>query len=506
MSTKRFELYQNLCTIDTCRTAFSRFSVLATTAVILNAVLLLVLPAQIIAVTAVCCIALAGLVTVRLEHSLYIAFFYFTFEGMIKILSGYNPIMHVSSDIFLIVFALRSLSDNETFGFSKVFTTPAFPLLAIFIVWVFTQFLNPLGLGIFPSLAALKIYLVPIIIMLLACHHMNDTAAERFTQILVGLGALMATVTVIEYLFFQDFLFNLHPGYLRVARSDVFSGAFYRPFGFTSNPGKPATFIALTAPFAVYQLFSRHPLSTKWMKTLSLYFFFIMVPALVFCQVRSDIVQTLFVIGLVLIYDARKAAMRISVAVIAMIVVGTVMFTVVGPKALEVAGTNKSQFYVLEKRILSLTKTKTYVEARHSPVKRMIKLANQYGLMGLGLSRTGASASPWSARINNHPYVDKNWVFADNVYLALLVEIGIIGLLTWLAMIFSLLYIVFRNARKGIRRGRNKPRGFLAWTCFALVVSILIAGFGSEGVLYQPVAAFMWVAFGLGVRKVSYAN
>lgn len=506
MATKRFELYHNLCTIDTCRTAFSRFSVLAITAVILNAILLLMLPAQFVAMTAILCIALAGLLTVRLEHALYVAFFYFTFAGMIKVLSNYNPILHVSADLFLVLFLLRSLSDNETMGFTKVYLTPAYALIAVFLFWVFAQFFNPLGLGLLPSLAGLKIYVIPMILMLLACHHMNDTAAERFTQVIVGFGCLMATATVIEYLFFQNVLTSLHPAYERAARGSVFSGAFYRPFGFTEIPGKPSVFISMTAPFATYQLFSRHPLSTRRMKMMCLYFLFMAIPVLIFCQTRVAMLQTFLGIFLVLLYDPRRALGRVFTATAFLAVGAAVLIFVVAPSISKRSQISNAQLDVIGRRVGTLATSNTYTETRPGFVSGFNRLMEEHGLVGLGLSRTGASAGVWSNRINNHPFVRKSFVFADNVYVAILTETGIVGLISWIAMVGSIMIIILKNAVKGVRRGKFKPRGFLAWTCFVVGVVVLISGYGSEGVLYYPVAAFMWTAFGLGVRKVSHAS
>lgn len=505
--TKRFELYNNICTIDTCRTAFSRFSVLATTAVILNAVLLLILPGELIAVTAVCCVALAGLVTVRLEHSLYVAFFYLTFAGMIKILSGYHPLMHVSSDIFLVLFLFRSLSDVNTNGFSKVYLTPTFPFIAVFVCWVLLQFLNPLGLGVLPSIAGLKVYLIPMIVCLLACHHMNDTAAERFTQILVILGAVMATAAFIEYVFFKNFLFNLHGGYVRAAKLDRFAGAFYRPFGFTEIPGKPSLFLAMIAPFATYQLLSRHPLSTLRIKLTCLYFIAVSIPVLIFCQTRVTMLQFLLLSLMVLAYDPKKILGRFfGAAVVGFLIIGGLLYFV-APKVMGSSGVSAGQIYVLEKRLSTLAQAETYTKSRHGATDRMALLAENYGVMGLGLSRTGAAAGYWSGRIRNHPYVDSSWAFADNLYYALMAEIGLVGLLSWLAMMGAIIYTTFKNAISGLRKGgRPKPRGFLAWTCGCLIVVILLSGMGSEGVLYNPVVAFLWAAAGLGLRKVTHAS
>ena len=120
---------------------------------------------------------------------------------------------------------------------------------------------------------------------------------------------------------------------------------------------------------------------------------------------------------------------------------------------------------------------------------------------GAGFSRVGAAAGAFSKANAADPYFGPNVFFADNLWLAALIEIGIPGMLLLMLLIGGLLY-------RGVSE-QKKIRDTDMRLCHLAILSALIAMgvgfFGAEGAIYNPEASFFWFFAGV-MMKIPYLD
>lgn len=452
-----------------------------------------------------------------LKYSLFAYFMYMAMEGAFKINSNYNPVAQLGGDMLLMILLVRACLDKSTGGVGKITQTPFVKLIAIYAVWVFIQYANPLGLGLIPSIAGSKIYVGMLPLFFLTYHYLDRREFELLFICLVGITCVESTLAVIEYIFGQDFMLSLHPRYKATA-GIRFVGSLYRPFGTTAVPGTPSSWIYLSTPMAMYLLI--RPKASLPTMLLAGYYFAIAVPALIFCQIRTAMV--LFALGIIGVAafpgpGLRKRMSRI-VALFAVGIIGLLpqlkaVFlqddagendkVALMQNALskgEIAGKKLSgkQIQKLADRLGSLGKTESFKNARTGAIEGMVELGSQT-LFGIGLSRVGAAAIPWESLIKADPRFGSKWSFADNLYRTIFTEIGLTGLVAWALMIFSFIIYFFRQAFE-----RNAGfDNFKVWTSAIMLVLLLIGGWGSEGILYTPMSCFFWTYIASALKEVT---
>lgn len=481
-------------------TSRSRFTIILMGSCVLAGAALLsfFLSAKVALLAGILGLGVLALLMMSLEHALMFFYFYLFCDGAIKILTNYHPLFHVSQDLIIIAITLRSLSDRANGGYSKFFRTPFFYLVLTFLLWILVQYLNPFGLGILPSVAGTKVYLSGIMIFLLSYQHLKKGAGERLLTWLVFLGLAEGALATIEYLFFQGFVFKLHPRYVTIA-GDRFVGPLFRPFGTTSAPGAPSMWIFLTANIAVYLLMNAR---SKFSRLLAGAHLLFAVPTLIFCQTRAALVLSLLGCVLVLLQPnggliRRLALVGVVLGLLASLISfsGLSFFSLV-PGAEHLSEEQKTK---LQDRFLSLQDKSTLKESRAGALEQSLKLAEKT-TTGIGLSRVGAASAVWGSRIDSDPYFDRRWSFADNLYRAIFTEIGVFGLLAWLMMILAPTLFLLRSS---LRIKGDRRLSALVWLCGTYPLMLLAGGFGSEGVLYNPSSGFMWLILAIGLKEAA---
>jgi hypothetical protein len=119
---------------------------------------------------------------------------YLLFEGAVKILSNYNPVLHVGSDILLLAtfWRLYQRKNNQP-DIAKVDESTSRDLrvavvfFALFWVWVAVQFFNPVGIGLLPSIASLKLHLMPYLCFFTVCFLLSEREVETIAYWILGL-------------------------------------------------------------------------------------------------------------------------------------------------------------------------------------------------------------------------------------------------------------------------------------------------------------------------------
>lgn len=456
-------------------------------------------PPLLMAAMLVAVIAAVAVMTIDASRVFEAYLIYLGVEGSVKIFTNYNPVVHVGSDLLLLLVVARLWARQGAEG--RMLATPAVarvvPLLTVFWMWVFLQFMNPWGLGLLPSLAALKIYLVPILVFFVVGYLLRAEELKRLPFLLVVMGLFMAAAAIVDGLLGENYLPRLNPGY-GAAMMGRFSGILYRPFGFTALPGGPGVWmvhIGTAVGLLLYQLQKEGATMLQgnqlWQKpwfwrAIVGVFLVAAVITLLLCQVRSSLIRFLIIImGGFLGFGMRGFMRWIGGITIAAVLVAGV-FHMKGSSS--VGGMDVKRVTQISDRFTSLSKTDTWKSARKGAWDAMVELSEST-VLGIGLSRVGAASRIWSQQIAQDRMFGPEWSFADNVYRALFTEIGLGGLFAWLLLVGGIIVLLLQ---RGTREGR-----LVALCC----VVYLVVGFASEGILYQPDASFFWLYVAYGLRS-----
>ncbi len=428
-------------------------------------------------------------------------FLYLMFEGAFKILTNYNPLIHVGSDVFLIVIFLRLVP-----RFSLEAIAPLAPdvreridrvatFLLLFWLWVGVQFFNPWGLGFLPSVAGLKVHVVPMLMLFIVGYLLTDEELKTIPPLIMSMGLFQASVALLDWWLGPQVLPMFHPRY-QAALLQLLQGFPYRPFGTTNLPGAPGLwmFHTLTASLILYHMASSRDGSIarpKLWTRLFVVFLPLALGTLLVCQVRASIVRFLamtfagtFVLG-------RK---YVPVAIMAIAAVPLAMSFAPKKRYEELVTTRDTgQAMRLQQalaRLNTLGESKSWNRAGGGTwaMNELIERAS-FTMAGNGLSRFGAAAAPWKALMDRDRLFKARWSFSDNVFLALFTELGIGGLTAYLLLVSA---VVWHLVCTG-----SKIALISAGACFVIVLS----GLGSEGILFQPDASFFWLYAAFGLRS-----
>ena len=434
-----------------------------------------------------------GITIVPPQKTILIYFAYLMFEGSLKVLSGYHPIVHIGSDLLLILAFLRIVNDRQHAIPSidqkklhrRIYAVTSF--IVVFWLWCGIQFFNPLGLGILPSLAAAKLYVVPILVFFMVCNYLDAQTLRQIPKLLIFMGLAQTALSIVDWHLGSGFVSSLHGGYAS-AVSSSFTGPYYRPFGTTAVPGGPSAWVTNCFIGCVFYLYLEKAKVKEFLtqrKVMGGAFVALGVATLLICQERALLLRFCGLLFLSLFLLGPKSAILSTIGLGA---AGIIAATLLSPvQKDDFTPYPESKTAQVQQRLTALGNIETWTESRQHTIRKMIQLSSR-ALFGIGLSRTGAASAVWKDRITENPYFGISWAFSDNVYRALFIELGVFGLLAFVtlhaAVIWQLLSV------------RHYLANFVAGSC----VIMLVAGFASEGILYQPDASFYWLFCGLGLR------
>jgi hypothetical protein len=434
-----------------------------------------------------------GLLLLGLSYSwaVRLLFVFLCFEGMAKLMTNYNPMVHVGADILILtltarwflVFLLRRQS-------LPALRPPLMPLFAAHFCWFAIQFANPYSLGLIPSLAATKLY-VTMLFLYWFGFYLATSAAEvrKFMAVWVLICTIQAVTSLYQARVGPASVLSLSPLY--AAALDKFGTFAFRPFGTTNQPGGPSVPIFLAMPIVVFFLVR----SRTW---LARAFLIALIPAaiaaLAFCQVRSAILKTMIGVSGFLVLGFRHAAPQTRKRILALVPVAAAALFVALPAITGSWVSEREENQAAINRSLSLFDIDTAKRARSGAAERITTFAAQVPL-GAGLSRTGAAAGKFWDLIVADPYFPQGF-FADNFWAAVIAEMGIPGA----AILTALLFGVLIRGLRSLRRMRD-PELTAQGAVIVASLGMIVAGlWGAEGVLYNPEASFFWFFSGVLMR------
>ena len=452
------------------------------------------------AVAAMAVSATVVLFLVPIEVGIYLYFAYLFFDAFIKINANHVVVLHVAVDLLVILLLARSAYDAATVGTQKFFRTPRIGFFFVFVGWVALQYLNPFGLGILPSIAGSKVYLTAPVLFLLVYHHVPAHRLRPLLGFLLALGILQGVLACTEYLYFQDWVTALNPYYANFTKGQ-FGGVLYRPFGTTTFPGGASVWIFMTAPLCGYFMSTG---SMRWWQRLAIgsVFLAVAIPTLVFCQVRVAILITALCLLACAMRPGPGWTKRVFGTLFTGMIAGSLLWSAASDtwnSTAKVRGSlSVAQREMLARRLETLTDRETYVKSRQGALNESLELA-EVEVNGIGLSRVGAASEPWADRIDGDPYFGRRWSFADNLFRALFTELGIFGMAAWILLV---LVLVGDQVRAVFSR-RIAGDVAAVWCCAIGATIVILSGFGSEGVLYNPVSSLVWTYLAIGFRQIA---
>lgn len=426
------------------------------------------------------------------KHSVLVVLLFISFQGFFKVISNYHPIVHLGADLIMIVLVFKTILQIFFSKTEEKFTQPPLTVLfAIHFGWVAICFFNPYSIGFVPSLAGSKIYITMLLLYFFGFYVTRSLKdVHLFFRFFVVLASVHALAGFVQGFLGASSVLWIHPRYsVQLAK---YAGQAFRPFGLTHVPGAPSVFIYTALPFFVYFIL----LSKSYLEKIILLIFMpIIGQTLLFCQVRSSIIKGLvaMLIFVGLFFTSRirmgveKKLYAFTLTGVAVLVI-LITMPIVMEMSIDSLNTNEAAI----ERSLSAFEYDKMSMARRDTWGRFINYV-QVIPFGAGFSRVGASAGAFRVANAADPFFKDMPLFADNMFITFIIELGIPGLL---AMTLLILLILSR----GLTYWRQENRQPLIGAQIAItssLVAIFIGSYGSEGIVYNPESAFFWFFAGV---------
>lgn len=441
---------------------------------------------------------LAGVLLAPLHVALAFVITFIWFQGFFKIISNYNPIVHVGADLVLIALVTKvlflGLKDNE----KKL--PPLSWLFALHFIWVLITYFNPYSLGIVPTIAGSKVYISMFLLYFFGYYltkNLNDV--KRLFGLFIILAFIQIVFTIYQGLVGVESVLSIHPRYaVQLAKYREYA---FRPFGLTHLPGAPSVYIYVVLPFIAYFIYISRS------KILKL-FFITGLPlsglALFMCQVRSAIGKALIALILFIISFSTSnipiSTTRRLYYIFGSAIVGA--FTAFAMMYLMNVSVdfNEENERSLE-RSFSTFDISAMSSARRGTWDRFILYIKDVPF-GAGFSRVGAASGAFQKANEQDPFFPPGYFFTDNLFLNILIELGIPGLIILTTLIFSILFIGFRLWRYEVRIQLIGPQ-LAIWSS---LIAITAGSYGGEGIIYNPESCFFWLFAGvmMSMKDVSF--
>ncbi|MBI2711878.1 MAG: hypothetical protein HYX41_03285 [Bdellovibrio sp.] len=434
-----------------------------------------------------------GVLFLPLHRCIQIFFLYIGVEGFAKLITNYNPIIHIGADIFIIVLWVKvGIERIINRDIKQIQMPPVTTLIFIHFGWFLVTIANPYSLSLVASLAGMKIYVT--IISLYFFGYMLSDDAEKIRGFLVPwvvICFLQVATSLYQAKVGPTSVTSISDAYITVL--EKYRGYAFRPPGLASQPGGPAIFVYLLVPTIVYFIFHVRSLLLSLLLILSL-------PAclatMLVCQIRSALLKAILGASGYLtasIFRTQQISAKARILILTGIGIGGILIASFTPYILDTISEKGSTNEMAVKRTLTLFNLESIQRARSGALDRFLRYASKAPL-GAGLSRSGSAAGKFSDLIKKDKSFSEEF-FADNLWVELVVDLGIPGAFIYTLILISICYYAvkgFRTQDPDLRPLHN--------TLFFTLFAILVGAYGAEPILYNPEGAFFWFFSGTLVR------
>jgi hypothetical protein len=446
-----------------------------------------------LAVTAAC------IVIGRRPLALLVILGYLMVEGFLKLLSNYNPVVHVGIDLIVLGYTgwlvLTAVAARRT-GLRRI---PWTGLILAYAAWIVVEVGNPYSAGLLPSMASFKVHLTMIPLYFLAAELFARPSDVRGFVVGVTLLSLVPFATALaQYALGPESVLDLSPRFWQ----NIAHFHEWRPFGTAATPGGSAAFAFLGAPFALAILTS--PGYRRWHKVLAAVALALAGGTFVVSggrQLFLGCVLALLAMTWLAVSRGRLGS-TVALAVAAALGVGSYFAVerVLRPLATEAVRSDPRVPEIwrdnsVTNRLLTLADPQSVVAARQNPLKAIAWRLERYPL-GAGLGRTGSAAGalqgaltadPQSARLQQ----DVGW--SDNFFANMIVETGVPGVVLLSAILVAMLVTATRTAA----RSPDASLAAVAAAVAGVLLAVLAMSWGSQPLLANPITAWFWLTSGV---------
>lgn len=439
-------------------------------------------------------IATMVIILIPVKWGLVFMFLYIGLEGFLKVVSGYHPVIHVGSDVLVIFLTLKTIFESVSGQTKDVrFSPPLVILLLFHFVWVFITLFNPYSLGLIPSLAGAKVYITMLLLYFFGYSQTRSLKdADDFLKPFMIVVLLHTIFGIYQGMVGEESVLSLHPGY--AAQMAKFKNLAFRPFGLTNLPGGPAVYLSFMFPVALYVIFTFR----SWLVRAT---FTIFLPAGVFlfllCQVRASLIKmiigsVLFFIGIIFFSSRNRGQLQYILLFLTFLTGAMIYFL---PQTLNIYMQQNELNSMAVDRSLTIFDLESVSQARQGILPRFLEYA-QSAPMGAGFSRVGGASVKFNQERMQDEFFDENYFFADNFWLACLIEIGFPGMI----ILTTLIGCIWWKSAWIVILLRDFKAKTLALALFSAMTAMLIGLYGSEGILYNPDACFFWFFSGVMMK------
>jgi len=424
---------------------------------------------------------------------------YLSIEGFLKMLSNYNQVVHVGLDIIVLALAMVLVLQAVVRQRMHLDELPYTRLILVYAIWMMLQVFNPYSPGLIQSLASFKVHLTMVPLYFIAASLFDEPKdVVKFVFGLTLISLLPYSVALAQYALGPSSVLDLSPRYW----ANISYYHDWRPFGTSAVPGGAAVFAYLIAPLSLVLLVI--PGLKSAIKPIAVAAIALAAAAFMVSGVRQVFLgAVLTVLVMAMLLMSRRSGRVAVVGGFAILIAAGAFVgvqTFLRPMATEAILRDPRSPEIWRQRdvtmrLFTLTRGRTYREARENPV-RIISYRAQHYPFGAGLGRTGSAAGTFNremARNATSARVQADIGYtADNFWADMIVEGGIPAalMLTWL---------LFGMMRFGWRLARNAADPIVVATAASLTgfyFSVLVMSWGSQPLLGNPITAFFWFVSG----------
>ncbi len=435
----------------------------------------------------------------RRQFTALIIFAYLTMEGLLKLLSNYNRVVHIGLDIIVLSLAAWLIVEAVIRREAYLPHLPWARLTAAYAIWVVLQLLNPMSPGFIPSLAAFKVHLTMIPLYFIAASLFHDPRdIIRFLGGIVAITLVPYVLALVQYALGPASLLDLSPRFWQ----NISYYHEWRPFGTSAVPGGAAVFAYLVTPLAMVLLVQQY--SKPAVRMLALLSIALAAGAFIVSGVRQVFLGCVLALVTMAFLMAARGRGRGAVALGSSLLIGAFAFVSVQawlrPMATEAVANDRRSPEIwrqrdVTSRLFTLTQAGSYQEARANPIPGILYRAQRYPF-GAGLGRTGSTAGAFeseyrkdarSAQLQN----EVGW--SDNFFADMIVETGLPGMLMLTAILIGMGVFALNLAR----RARDPTIAACAAALAGFYFSLLAMSWGSQPLLGNPITAYFWFLSGL---------
>lgn len=445
-------------------------------------------------ILAVVCVSLG-----RRLLTLLIILGYLEVEGFLKLVSNYNPVVHVGVDIIVLSVTAWAVLGGVVARRAKLPDLPWVRLILLYVVWLLLELLNPYSAGLVPSLASYKTHLTMIPLYFLAAATLRTPRdVTRFIYGLTVLAFVPYVASLAQYALGPSSVLDLSAR----AWQNISYYHEWRPFGTAAVPGGSSVIASLVTPLAVVMLVTPRDMPrARLLATLS-----VALAAGVFIvsgvrQVFLGCVLALVLMAMLALSRGKGAGALALVFVFALGAGAYVAVqTFLKPMATEAVRTERNipdiwRHGDVTQRLLTLSHAGTYASARMNPLAGITLRMTRYPF-GAGLGRTGSAAGALQPQLNADPAsarIQNEVGWSDNFFSDMLVEAGIPGMLMITIILLGMLVGAVRLALGASDLVITATAAAIAGSFF----SFLAMSWGSQPLLSNPITAYFWVLAGV---------